>query len=131
MKKSIVVAALLGVVCFALTPIAPAYAANWVYVTTDRDNTDFYYDSDTIQRSGNQVTVWTKYDHSRDKTVKMRESKVLIRYGCAERTLTTLQETTYYPNGTTNTVIVKPYEQEELAIPPGTVAESMLEAVCQ
>jgi hypothetical protein len=131
MKKSIGTSALLGALCLTVMPFAPAYAANWVYVTTDKDNTGFYYDSDTIQRSGNQVTVWTMYDHSRDKTVKMRESKVLIRYGCAERTLTTLQETTYYPNGTMNTVIVKPYEQEEIAIPPSTVAEKMLEAVCQ
>lgn len=131
MKKSVRTAAFMTATCLSLMPAAPAYAANWVYVITDTDNTGFYYDSDTIQRSGNQVTVWTKYDHSRDKTVKMRESKVLIRYGCAERTLTTLQETTYYPNGTTNTVIVKPYEQEEMAIPPSTVAEKMLEAVCR
>jgi hypothetical protein len=131
MKKSIGTTALLGVVCFALTPIAPAYAANWVYVTTGLNNDVYYYDSDTIRRSGNQVTFWQKADFSRDKTAKERETKARYRYGCAERTLTLLQFTNYYPNGTMDTVILKPYEQEELAIPPGTVAESMLEAVCQ
>lgn len=131
MKKSIGTAKLLGAMCLALMPIAPVYAANWVYVATDRDNTVFYYDSDTIQRSGNQVTVWIKQDHSRDKTVKERESISRYRYGCAEKTLTRLQLTNYYPNGTMDTVIVKPYEQEELAIPPGTVAASLLEAVCR
>lgn len=33
MKKSIGTSAFLGAMCIAVTPIAPAYAANWVYVT--------------------------------------------------------------------------------------------------
>lgn len=58
MKKSIGTSAFLGAMCLAVVPIAPAYAANWVYVTTSRSNAVYYYDSDTIRRSGNQVTVW-------------------------------------------------------------------------
>ena len=54
MKKSIGVATLVGVICLALTPIAPAYAANWVYVAKNTNGAVFYYDSDTIRRSGNQ-----------------------------------------------------------------------------
>lgn len=56
MKKSIGTSTLLGAACLAVMPMAPAYAANWVYVTTSDHGSDYYYDSDTIQRSGNQVT---------------------------------------------------------------------------
>lgn len=94
----------------------PATAANWVYVLTSSKGTVYYYDADTIQRSGNQVTVWEKWDHSRDKTVKERETKVRYRYNCAERTGTLLQLTQYYPNGKFETITVKTHEQEEDAI---------------
>lgn len=131
MKKSIGNAALLGAMCLAMMPMAPVYAANWVYVGENTNNAAWYYDSETIQRSGNQVTVWEKIDASRDKTVKMRESKARARYDCAERTRTLLQVTTYYPNGKNETDIAKTYEQEEDAITPDTMADAMFEAVCQ
>lgn len=131
MEKSIGTAALLGAMCLALMPVTTAYAANWAYVTESQSNAVFYYDSDTIQRSGNQVTAWVKSDHSRDRTVKKRENKDRIRYNCAQKTLTVLQQIKYYPDGKSEMLIVKPYEQEELAIPPDSVAEAMLEAVCR
>ena len=91
MTKSIGTATLLCVACLALMPTAPAYAANWVYVTISDSNAVWYYDSDTIQRSGNQVSVWLKIDHSRDKTVKHRESKGRYRLDCEMTTNTLLQ----------------------------------------
>jgi hypothetical protein len=109
---------------------APAFAANWVYVTESESNAVFHYDNDTIQRSGNQVTAWVMGDHSRDKTVKKRETKDRIRYNCAQKTLTVLQQIKY-PDGRSETLIVKPYEQEEFAVPPDSVADAMLEAVCE
>lgn len=131
MKKSNGTATLLGVVCLALMPIAPAYAANWVYVTTSDVGSNYYYDSDTIQRFGNQVTYWEMVDHSRDKTVKARESKDRYRCDCAERTRTLLQATSYYRNGTSETFTWDAYEQTEAAVIPGSVGEAMLEAVCR
>lgn len=109
MKKSIEAAALLGVMSLALVPIAPAFAANWVYLAESTSNAVYYYDSETIRRSGNQVTVWVKGDHSRDKTVKMRESKARYRYDCAERTSTLLQLVDYYPDGKIETFTWETY----------------------
>jgi len=79
----------------------PAFAANWVYITSVKSGTFHYYDADTIRRSGNYVTVWEKRDHSFDKTVKARETKTQIRFNCAERTLTVLDFTKHYPDGKT------------------------------
>lgn len=131
MKKSIGTSKLLGAMCLSLTPIAPAYAANWVYVTTSKKFVFVYYDSDTIRRSGNQVTVWEKYDHSRDKTDEAREKKVLHRYDCVKRTQTLLQTTIYYPNGKNYTLVLDTYEQKESAVTPDTVGEITLKAVCR
>ena len=108
----------------------PAFAANWIYVLTADSGTVYYYDSDTIQRSGKWVTVWERWDHSRDKTVKQRESKVRYRYDCAERTSTPLQLTEYYPNGTIETITWEARQQEAAAIIPETVGEAQFEAVC-
>ena len=131
MKKYIGVATLLGATCLALMPIAPVYAANWVYVTESRNKAVFYYDSDTIRRSGNQVTVWEKADHSRNKTVKQREEKSRWRYDCAERTRALLQLTNYYADGKLEAFTWDAYEQKENAVTPDTVGEGILEAVCQ
>ena len=109
----------------------PAFAVNWVYVGARSSGTDFYYDADTIVRSGNQVTVWEKWDHSRDKTYKEREQRVRYRYDCAERTSTLLHAIIYYPDGTSRAVTFATYEQETEPLAPGTVGEAVLEAVCE
>ena len=119
------------IVATALVLVAtPAFAANWVYVTNSR-GAYFYYDSATIQHSGNGVTVWEKYDFSRDKTVKQRETKALYRYNCADRARTLLTYTNYFPDGKIEVFNIQTYQQQEQAAAPDTVAEKMLEAVCQ
>ena len=65
----------------------PAFAANWVYIETSDTGTVFSYDADTIRRAGNLVTVWEKWDHSRDKTFRERERMIRSRYQCEERTV--------------------------------------------
>jgi len=108
----------------------PAFAANWVYVATNDVGSDYYYDSDTIQRSGNQVMVWERWDHSRDKKTKERERKVRFRYDCAEKTSTLLDVIMYYPDGTNGSVTFATYEQKPHPLAPETAGEDKLEAVC-
>lgn len=112
------------------TIATPAFAANWVYVLTNDTGTVYYYDSDTIQRSGQWVIVWEKWDHSRDKTVPQREQKIRWRYDCAGRTSTPLQLTKYFPNRTNETITWETYQQKAAAIIPETVGEAQLKAVC-
>ncbi len=131
MKKSNGTATLLGVVCLALMPIAPAYAVNWIYVDADADNTVLYYDADTIQRSGDQVLVWVRYDHSRNKTEKARETKVRAIYDCAARTFISRAVIRYFPNGNVEPFEVPSYQQRPFSVVPGSIAETLLEAVCR
>lgn len=109
----------------------PAFSANWVYVNTGTNNADNYYDADTMERSGEVVTVWEKADHSRDKTVKWRSSKLLKRFYCSRRLSVIVSIIDYYPNGETKSVNVPPYQQEEDFIAPDTNGEEMLKAVCE
>jgi hypothetical protein len=120
----------LGAAIALVMAATPAFAANWVYVTTHNNGADYYYDSDTIQRSGNQVTVWRKLDHSRNKTVKYREEKSQYRYDCSRRTYTLLNIIIYYPDGKVESFTWKTHEQEIEPIAPETVSEAVLEAVC-
>lgn len=108
----------------------PAFAADWIYVCTSKGGSVYYYDADTIQRSANQVTVWEKSDHSRDKTSKWREAKDRYRYDCAERTGVLLDGTSYYPDGKIETHTFESYEQKARSITPDTVEEAQFEAVC-
>jgi hypothetical protein len=127
MKPMNILAAATALVLLA----APAFAANWVYVDTQSDNAALYYDADTIQRSGNQFTVWEKRDHSRNKNVKYRELKSRVMYDCVNMTFTLLSEIVYYPNGTNKSLSLTPYEQTTEDVPPDTMGAAMLKAVCR
>ena len=108
----------------------PAFAVDWVYVSADSNGTIYYYDADTIRRSGSQVTVWEKEDASRNKTVKYREQKIQSQFSCSDRTYRLLSFVTYYPDGKRNSYSLDTYEQKVEAIPPDTIGEARLEAVC-
>ena len=108
----------------------PAFAVNWIYVTETTTNTRLYYDLDTIQRSGNQVIAWEKWDHSRDKSTKERETKWRSRFDCSERTSTLLNATFYYPDGKIESFTLETYERKVEPAIPGTTGETMLETVC-
>lgn len=108
----------------------PAFAVDWVYVSSDSTGTIYYYDADTILRSGSQVTVWEKEDASRNKTVKYREQKIQSQFSCSDRTYRLLSFVTYYPDGKKISYSLDTYEQKVEAIPPDTIGETRLEAVC-
>jgi hypothetical protein len=121
---------LMAAVTALVMAATPAFAADWIYVTTNVHGSVLYYDADTIQRSGSQVTVWEKSDHSRDKTTVWREAKDRYRYDCAERTRTLLHSTNYYPDGKVESLTYETYEQKVRPITPDTVGEAQFEAVC-
>ena len=131
MEKSIGTAALLGALCLALMPTTPAYAANWVYVTIDgSDDAIIYYDSDTTQRSGDQVTVWEKWDYSGSKNSKKREMLAHTRYNCADRTYKSLYAIVKYKDGTAEAENISKKTQTDPVV-PDTVVEAQFTAVCR
>ena len=108
----------------------PALAVNWVYFTSNLNGTSFSYDADTLRRSGDQVTAWERWDHSRDKTEKLRERQVLSKYDCVQRTLTYIELIDFHPDGKIDRVSVEPHIQRTVNASPGSIIEKGLEAVC-
>lgn len=107
-----------------------AFAAKWVYISSSTSGTDFYFDADTIVRSGEQIIVWERSDHLRDKTYKERESKKRVQYDCEQRTSTLLNLILYYPDKTIKSYTWEKYEQKAEHTVPDTVGEAKLEAIC-
>ena len=108
----------------------PDAAEGWTYVTKDKENVDYYYNRKSIQRAKNIVTVWERRDHSKDKTVKYREGKTLVRYDCDENKYTVLNFHEYYPGEQVNSFYVPTNQQQEMLIVPDTLGETMMKAAC-
>ena len=122
--------------CLALMTIAPAQAANWVHLGTGANNSDVYYDSSTIQRSErespeNKSIVWVTWDLSRVKNATAREVKVHSIYDCIAGTKTDLAKFFYFPNGDVEHSQLSPSQQTAVSIPPDTMEEIVLSAVCE
>ena len=109
----------------------PAYSADWVHVITDRDGSVWYYDSESIRRSGDQVIIWEKSDHSQDRRTKYRETKARTRYDCIDGTQTIISFIRHLPNGESVSWDLPIYEQKATTIFPDTTAEAVLKAVCR
>ncbi len=122
--------------CIALITSAPAQAANWVHLGTGANNSDVYYDNSTIQRSErdapeNKSKVWIKWDLSRVKNSTVKEVKVNSIYDCIEGTKIDIARFFYFLNGDVEQSQLSPSEKTEVSIPPDTMEEIILSAVCE
>lgn len=107
----------------------PAFAVDWVYMLTTPSGSDRYYDADTMQRFGNQVTFWERHDNSRDKTEKSREKKQRVRFDCGTRMIVVLNVLIYFPNGTNESYNFP--SGEPFPIAPDTIGEETFDIVCK
>ena len=66
--------------------------ADWIEYSTKSNGDVFYYDNARVEKSGNQVSVWTRI---RYKTSVMAASSYqsLLRLDCSENTETEVQST--------------------------------------
>lgn len=109
---------------------APAFAANWIYLSTSKTDAVHYYDADTLQRIKNDVTVWEWVDFSRDQTSEYEGIKARVRYDCRARTFTVLSEKVDYRHGTTSSSQWAPNQQKVRDIVPDSENDSTLAVVC-
>lgn len=89
-------------------------STNWMRFHTTSTGTDIYYHT-RIRRSGlrisamgriDLITVYLKYDHRGDKTVKYRETRALDRYNCGDRPyVQTLASVRLYDDGQTDPIL--------------------------
>ncbi|MBV2208115.1 MAG: S1C family serine protease [Thermomonas sp.] len=108
--------------------------SRWVEVGSS-DLSTAYVDTQTLQRNGTDVTVWTKFVLDRPKTDKAGdtydEELRLDAYHCASRQSTTKFFSQRLRGSLVWSHEYKSYEQDRGSIQPGTVGEAIMEAVCK
>jgi hypothetical protein len=72
---------------------------DWVWYSEGASGTVSYYDANSIRQVGSITKVWTLRDHSNDRTVVERESKVLMAVNCSEISAAVVSFVDYDKNG--------------------------------
>lgn len=110
---------------------APASAADWVYVATDRDGAVHYYDPTSVRRVGNYLASWMKVDHSRDPTVSYNEAKDLWYYDCANDSAALKSWINYKTDGSVESSHTKSdYSLKWSPAAPETIGWSFQRLIC-
>ena len=118
-------------VALALMFSVPALAANWVFVTTDKDGNKHYQEMSSVKRTGNLVTVWEKELIAKIKPDGVTHTVVRVRYDCDAQTQVLLEMVTYNKTGTAvKSYSWDKYGQTEDAIIPGTLGSDTFDAIC-
>jgi hypothetical protein len=115
---------------FGSVSTASAQATGWVYVAKTATGSKWYYNSDTMYRAANEITVWQKIDHSQDRKYKERETLLFTRYDCLAKTSSNITFTNIYPNGINEKYDFSASEQKVAKISPGSILEAVFEKVC-
>ena len=110
----------------ASTVSVPAFAADWVFVTTGGMERDHYVDRTSIRQVGSYKQAWGRIDYPDPRSGEDR-MLALTEYDCSGRRYRPLQLTTYYRNGQN---VSNPGDRVWAYVPPDSVVESQLEYVC-
>lgn len=103
----------------------------WLQFAKDRPGTTYYYDVNSIIRSGSVARVWQMNDHSRDHTVNHRTTIVHANYNCSDKTFYDISYIFYDRKG-------NPIERETISesrqkfepLAPGSVGMALWEELC-
>jgi hypothetical protein len=107
-----------------LVSSAMAQPDRWVHVGSARDHKE-YLDRESVKRSGDKVSLWTRRDFERDRATLWHE----IEFDCSKRTETIIA---YIRDegGTVSHNDVRPHRAAS-PIPPGSVAEKIFTIACR
>lgn len=106
-----------------------AIADDLVYLSKESSGTVWYYDAETIRRnSNNTVVVWVELDHSKDKAVSYRTSKVRFKFDCAAETKGVLAAYQYRADGSISDQTTLPTDTGPVV--PGTFGHTLFKKMC-
>jgi hypothetical protein len=107
----------------ALSAVTPA--DRWIHVGGSANSYEEYLDTESLTRSGDKVTVWTRRDFARDQGTAWHE----LEFDCSMRTGTILA---YIRDdgGTISHNIVRPH-REASPIAPKSVEETIFKLACR
>jgi hypothetical protein len=100
----------------------------WVEIGYDASGSVWKMRIKDIKNQTNYTpTVWIELDHSKDKTIRYRNTKTLITFDCQGKKSKTLSSITYFANGTVKD-LYDPIYPEFHFVAPDTIIEVALEA---
>ncbi len=122
-------------VCFGaalLFTSSSVAAENWIEITHNFTGSTYHYDSDTKKTEGNTLQVWIMGDHSKDKTITERTSKMLMLIDCENETITMQASYTFSADGRMlKGGSFKKHEQDAEPVIPGSIGGWIFEALCK
>jgi hypothetical protein len=125
---------LLAAMVCCIASCRPAPVARWVVFEAAPDAT-IYVDPSTIQKDGNQASMWVLIDYQQpqlDKTGKqVMSDKLHYQYDCSERQLSIVATSAHAgPMASGEIINVNPDPPQLTPVPAGTTAEKMWQHAC-
>ena len=84
----------------AAAPVGPGVEADWVIFLHHVEGGKSYYDRTSIQREGQIVRAWVRWDRSSEREAPFGEARILNEMDCTTRTATILRHGAYDLDGT-------------------------------
>jgi len=108
------------------------YLDRWIQVASSDSGKTFLRLADIGSVASPPRPVWFKRNLSRDAKVSWRESKMQVKFDCANETMTTIAIVAYKADGTVYSTVTHPvWEQRAEPVVPDSVAEQMMIAACR
>lgn len=109
---------------------APTSPNDWVIITGTSTGTLWRIQRRDIRPGAAYRRVWVKEDHSRDKTKRARETKVLWSVRCSERTISVISAVQYAADGSILGSDSVSYTPQHVPAVPESVGSDLVDWVC-
>ena len=119
------------IVCLASLAFSQsALSATWNYSGVGNDDANYFFDQDTVAKTGDTVMVWMKSVQTRNlDTDGSWATAYKWRINCAKRTMQTLTASAYEKNGKFINSLSTPGREEEVI--PDSLGEGILKIACE
>lgn len=101
----------------------------WVWYSSTNAGTVEYFSIKSQRRYSDRIEVWTKADHSKDRTEKARDTKELYEIRCDEQTIRSLQFISHDASG--NVISLRDYPRSASRVIPDTVGSALVDEMCK
>jgi hypothetical protein len=114
----------------------PAFAANWVQIYRDGSGGTSFIDTDSIQRQGHTVSLWSRYLFDRPRylpgateQIKFNQMRIKQTIDCQANTSAHLIVRLYDGEMEVGTAVARPPSPKQIL--PGGISERIKQSVCK
>ncbi len=100
----------------------------WLEYSTSGTGSIYYYNIKSQRNLNDRIEVWVKIDHSKDRTVKARETKHLYEVYCKDQKIRPMQQIEYDAAGKVLASFDEPSDSKRVI--PETVGSDLWDTMC-